>query len=189
MNVLKALALAVGLSSALGSGLRTRGGFSDAEFQDLLQRFVDQQYHKGFEALGEESDFDHGHLLFGPASPRRPLAILYHTRELSSLEHKDRNWLQWTDSGRVVDAARYERASYPPGAAWDWFREMELPILRRHHTILDKMLDPVPFGGRLAASRQWVFTRVACSRASDQPRRVEIALPGGPPVCLALAEG
>lgn len=189
-GTLKALVLALSVCAGCAASARPQAGrersFGAAELEPLLQRFVDEQYLKAFAVLGDEADFDHCHLLFGPGSPRRPVAVLYHTRELSSLRHKDRSWLQWADSGRIEDASRCERGRYPPGASWDWFREVELPVLRRHHTVLDKMLDPALFGGELGPSRQLVFTRVDCGAAPAGG--MEIRLPGGAPVCLALAD-
>jgi hypothetical protein len=159
--------------------------FAAGEFQGLLQRFVNEQYRKGFETIGDEADFDHAHLLFGAGS-ERPLAILYHTRELSSLAHKDRNWLQWVGRGTVENAALYERRSYPAGPSWEWFQEMELSGLRRHNTILDKMLDPAKLGSELRLSRQWVFTRIDC--AAPGATSLQVRLPDGQKVCLALTQ-
>ena len=81
-----------------------------AGLESLLQRFVDQSYLVGFRHLGDERDFDHGHLLYDAAG--KPLAILYHTQELARGRAPDsdfgyvnpeaRNWIQWLDDGRVV---------------------------------------------------------------------------------------
>jgi hypothetical protein len=174
-------------------GLPAPAAFGKPEFQALLQRFVNEQYLKSFRDLGVEDDFDHGHLLFDAKSPQRPVAILYHTQELSDypdMDHSARNWLQWVDRGTIEDAARYERKDYPHSAYWDWFKYRELAALRRRHTILDKMLDPALLGAEVSQSRQWVFTRVACpqSRPGADSDLIRIALPSGSVVCLALSQ-
>src|ERR1700722_10749946 len=79
------------------------GDLSRAGFESLLQRFVDQSYLKGFRHLGDERDFDHGHILFDASG--KPVAILYHTQELALGQPRDsefgylnpetRNWIQW----------------------------------------------------------------------------------------------
>ncbi|MCX5796630.1 MAG: hypothetical protein NTY77_14145 [Elusimicrobia bacterium] len=170
-----------------------RPSFGPMEFQSLLQRFVDEQYLKSFRRLGIEDDFDHGHLLFDARSPQRPVAILYHTQELSSdssLDPRARNWLQWVDRGTVEDASRYERKTYPHSASWDWFLQRELAALRQRHTILDKMLDPALLGVEVSQSRQWVFTRVGCGVADAAPGSdlIRVVLPAGPAVCLSLSQ-
>ena len=168
--------------------------FSAPEFQSLLQRFVNEQYLKSFRRLGIEDDFDHGHLLFDARSPQRPVAILYHTQELSgdaSMDPRARNWLQWVDRGTIEDASRYERKTYPHSASWDWFLLRELAALRQRHTILDKMLDPALLGVEVSESRQWVFTRVGCDAAAATlpgANLIRVVLPAGPSVCLSLSQ-
>jgi hypothetical protein len=185
--------------------------FGPQEFRSLLQRFVNEHYLKNFKRLGVEEDFDHGHLLFDPRSPQRPVAILYHTQELSTDASLDprRNWLQWVDRGDIEDAARYERKTYPHSASWDWFLQRELPALRQRHTILDKMLDPALLGADVSQSRQWVFTRVQCGGGADATPAlrpsgsalgatggalptgsslIQVVLPAGTPVCLSLSQ-
>ena len=167
---------------------------SRSGFESLLQRFVNQSYLKGFRHLGDERDFDHGHILFEASG--KPVAILYHTQELALgrprgsefayLNPQARNWIQWIGDGRVENASRYERRDYPRTPTWDWFREMELPGLVSHHTILDKMLDPALLPVDVAKTRQWVFTRVPCS-ASPASKDLRILLPTQEPVCLALS--
>ncbi|MBI4376856.1 MAG: hypothetical protein HY549_10460 [Elusimicrobia bacterium] len=163
--------------------------FTVGEFGSLLQRFVDALHQKAFRHLGDERDFDHGHLLFGPRH-NRPVAILYHTQELAHylsgskdfgyLDPGGRNWIQWIDGGGIEKADSYERISYPPTAHWAWFQERELPDLRRHHTILDKMLDPDRLGTPIARTRQWVFSKVACGQAREAPEaEISIRLPDG----------
>jgi hypothetical protein len=172
----------------------SRPTFSALEFQSLLQRFVNAQYRKSFRRLGIEEDFDHGHLLFDARSPQRPVAILYHTQELSSdasMDPRARNWIQWVDRGTIEDASRYERKTYPHSASWDWFVARELAALRRRYTILDKMLDPALLGVEVAQSQQWVFTRVGCGGASAPAPGsdlLQVVLPSGPPVCLSLSK-
>jgi hypothetical protein len=166
---------------------------SKQEFQSLLQRFVNDKYQKSFRTLGDENDFDHGHFLFSAQAPQRPVAILYHTQELThdaSMDPAARNWIQWVDGGNVENAVRYERREYPHTATWDWFIARELPALRARHTILDKMLDPALLGTDVSDSRQWVFTRVECGGAPPAPgsNLIEITLPSGPSVCLALGQ-
>ncbi len=177
----------LGLPAAL-----TRG-----DLESLLQRFVDRTYLKAFRHLGDERDFDHGHLLIDSAG--KPFAILYHTQELAGgrprgsdfgyVDTGARNWLQWLDDGRVENAAPYKRRDYPRTAAWDWFREAQLPGLEAHFTILDKMLDPARLPVDVARTRQWVFTRVACPDASRPPgpSALRILLPTREPVCLSLS--
>jgi hypothetical protein len=189
------------------SAARARaGGFADldlpaavtrADLESLLQRFVDRTYLKAFRHLGDERDFDHGHLLFDPSD--KPVAILYHTQELAHgrprgsdfayVNPDARNWIQWLDDGRVENAARYKRRDYPRTAAWDWFRAAELPALEERRTILDKMLDPALVPLDVAKTRQWVFTRVACAEAplaSGAPG-LRIRLPTSETVCLSLS--
>jgi hypothetical protein len=199
MALLRLLVAALGLGGATldfaqptSSAAFFPPAFSKVEFQGLLQRFVNEQYLKSFRHLGEERDFDHGHLLFDSRSTQRPVAILYHTQELttdSALNPEDRNWLQWVDRGNIENAIRYERKSYPRTAAWQWFQQRELAALRRHHTILDKMLDPELLGADVSDSRQWVFDRVDCAAppapASDV---MQITLPSGSTVCLNLSQ-
>lgn len=170
---------------------------SKARLQGLLQSFVTEGYGRSFRHLGDERDFDHGHLLLD-ARTRAPIAILYHTQELAHeatapgygyLDPAARNWIQWLDGRGIVNARRYERARYPRTAAWDWFVARELPRLRRRRTITDKMLDPALLGADLAESRQWTFTRIACGPAEDDgaSSAVRVLLPDRTPVCLSLA--
>lgn len=160
------------------------------DFQRLLQAFVNAQHGRAFRHLGDERDFDHGHLLFDPAG--RPRALLYHTQELAMYEGEDsgfgwldrggRNWLQWLDDGRVENARAYERASYPSGAEWDWFRFKELPALRAHGTILPKMLDGGRLGLDVSRSEQWTFSR----GQEGGPGALSVRLPDGRKVFLVL---
>ena len=182
-----------GLAPARWAAWDRPSGLSKLEFQSLLQRFVNEQYLKSFRKLGEENDFDHGHLLFDAKSPRRPIAILYHTQELTQdagMDPRARNWIQWTDRGTIENADRYERKKYPHSAAWDWFLQRELAALRQHHTILDKMLDPDLLGADILESRQWVFTRVGCGSAPPAPdsNLIKVLLPPGPSVCMTLSQ-
>ncbi len=166
------------------------------EFQSLLQGFVEQTYQKGFRHLGDERDFDHGHILSG--ADGNPVAVMWHTQELALYEPaggeygylnpQGRNWIQWISDGHVENADRYERKSYPVGAAWDWFRVSELPALRKNHTILDKMLDPELLSVDPAKTVQYVFTRVDCGAASGAPDSsgMRVMLPTREPVCLSL---
>ncbi|MFI5361807.1 MAG: hypothetical protein ACHQ49_07540 [Elusimicrobiota bacterium] len=177
----------LGLPAALGRG----------ELESLLQRFVEGAYLKAFRHLGDERDFDHGHVLSDASG--RPLAILYHTQELargepsgSGFDYVDseaRNWIQWIDGGRVENASRYRRRDYPRTAAWDWFRASELPALDEHRTILDKMLDPALIPVDVSKSKQWVFTRVPCgdARPGTDSKDMRILLPTREVVCLALS--
>jgi len=175
-----------------GEARRAAGpAFGKAEFQPLLQRFVDEQYLKSFKSLGVEDDFDHVHLLFDAAALDRPIALLYHTQELvgdPAFDPAARNWLQWVGRGTVENAQRYERRSYPHTAAWDWFQYRELGALRERHTILDKMLDPALLGAGAVESRQWVFTRADCAALPPDAEPLRISLPRGPAVCLALSQ-
>lgn len=160
-------------------------------FQRLLQRFVDRAYLKGFRHIGDERDFDHGHLLFDARS--NLVAILYHTQELAGEERPGseyayidtgaRNWIQWIDGGRIENAAVYLRAEYPSTAAWDFFRLTELPGLSEHHTVLPKMLDP-KLGIDPAKTEQWVFTKIQCAPAAGGMR---VVLPTKEEVCLSLS--
>ena len=173
-------------------------GLAPARMQNLLQSFVDKLYMKAFRHLGDERDFDHGHVLFAPAS-NTPVAILYHTQELAQdqppgsafayLDSGARNWIQWVDRDLIEKADRYQLKNYPDSAAWRWFTQERLPILRRYHTILDKMLDGGRLGAETSSSRQLVFTRFDCALPpAPRPGQVpiDIRLPTGEKVCLAL---
>jgi hypothetical protein len=165
--------------------------------QALLQSFVDSGYGHCFRHLGDERDFDHGHVLID-ARTHEPIAILYHTQELAAeasapdygyIDPEGRNWIQWLDKRGIQNARDYERASYPRSGTWDWFVARELPKLRRRRTITDKMLDPVRLGAELAPSLQWTFTRTACAsgETDDASRVMRVTLPDRTPVCLALS--
>ncbi len=174
-------------------------GLEPARLQALLQRFVDKLYLKAFRHLGDERDFDHGHVLYAPAS-RTPVAILYHTQELaqdepagSAFGYVDagaRNWIQWVDRDGIENADRYQRAEFPDSAFWRWFKEERVPILKSHHTIVDKMLDPARLGAETSDSQQLVFTRFECG-APPAPvpgnASIDIRLPTGERVCLSLS--
>lgn len=161
-----------------------------SEAQTLLQRFADAGYRKAFRHLGDRRDFDHGHLLLDPAG--KPRAILYHTQELglyetgefASFDPTSRNWLQWVDTGTVEKADRYERQEYPPTGPWRAFVLTELPGLRAHGTITDRMLDPERLGFTVATSVQWVFTRRACAEGLIKLKTEESAT-----ACLELTVG
>ena len=165
------------------------------EFQALLQKFVDQMYMKGFRHLGDERDFDHGHFLYNGES--KAIAILYHTQELADQNTADsgfgyidpsgRNWIQWLGEGRIENAQRYLRKTYPATATWDWFREFELPGLSKHHTILDKMLDPSLVSLDVTKTSQWVFTKIPCAQAPSAGDEIQILLPTNEKVCLVLS--
>ncbi len=184
-------------ASAPFAALGLPPALSRSALESLLQRFVDTTYLKAFRHLGDERDFDHGHLLMDASG--RPVAILYHTQELARGEPRSsdyayvdpsaRNWLQWLDDGRVENAAAYKRRDYPRTAAWDWFRIAELPGLEEHRTILDKMLDPALLPIDFAKTRQWVFTRVACGGTPPSPesQNLRILLPTQETVCLSLS--
>jgi hypothetical protein len=167
-----------------------------ARLRSLLQKFVDSGYGRCFRHLGDERDFDHGHVLFD-ARTRAPIAILYHTQELAAeaptpdyayVDPEGRNWIQWLDGRGIVNARGFERESYPRSGSWDWFVARELPKLRARGTITDKMLDPVRVGAELAPSLQWTFTRTECGSAAPDAasRVVRVLLPDRTPVCLAL---
>jgi hypothetical protein len=169
---------------------------SKARLQGLLQSFVDVGFGRSFRHLGDERDFDHGHVLLD-ARTRAPIAILYHTQELAHaatapdfgyVDAAARNWIQWLDGRGVENASLYERAEYPRTASWDWFVAAELPKLRRRRTITDRMLDPARLGTALAGSVQWTFTRVACGalEADAASNVISIRLPDRALVCLAL---
>ena len=185
------------LSSLLLTGLLAAGcqasplvlPLNAPRLQTLLQAFVVNGLGRSFRVLGDENDFDHGHVLID-ARTKSPVAILYHTQELAAespagyLDASGRNWIQWLDGRGIENAERYERAEYPRTAAWDWFVAQELPKLRRRHTITDKMLDPTLLGSELSGSVQWTFTRVACESAA--PERIGIVLPDRTTVCLSF---
>ena len=181
------------------SALGLPPSLSKARLQSLLQSFVDTGYGRYFRHIGDERDFDHGHLLLN-ARTLSPVAILYHTQELahdaasadySYLDASARNWIQWLDGRGIVNASLYERTAYPSSASWDWFVDRELPKLRKRHTITDKMLDPVRIGGELGPSLQWTFTQVACgpALADESSDMIGVILPDRTPVCLALKNG
>lgn len=171
-------------------------GLDKARLQGLLQNFVTSGYGRSFRRLGDERDFDHGHLLMD-ARTGAPAAILYHTQELADaattagegyLDPGGRNWVQWLDGRGIENARRYERARYPRSGSWDWFVAYQLPKLRLHHTITDRMLDPALLGAELTPALQWTFTRVECgsSRPDDASNVIGIVLPDRTVVCLAL---
>ncbi|MBI5242000.1 MAG: hypothetical protein HY926_16120 [Elusimicrobia bacterium] len=182
-----------GSSPAAAQPIRFLPQLNALQFQTLLQRFVKEQHLKSFRDLGVEEDFDHAHLLFDSREPERPVAILYHTQELGGhpgMDPKARNWLQWVGRGTVEDASLYERKVYPRSAAWEWFLQRELKLLRQRHTILDKMLDPARLGIESPRSLQWVFSRADCGGAppADDASRIRVTLPAGPVVCLDLSQ-
>jgi hypothetical protein len=160
----------------------------------LLQKFVSATFQKAFRHLGDEKDFDHGHLLFGPG--KKPIAILYHTQEMALYQAKGspygyidpegRNWIQWLDKDTIENARKYARTEYPKTAQWRLFEKSELPGLNRHHTVTDKMLDPLLLGTEIEASKQWVFTRVECPKAQDESV-IDVTLPSQEKVCLQLS--
>lgn len=188
------------LSIVLFAGPRTSlaADVGKAKFQALLQDFVGQAYQKGFRHLGDERDFDHGHILSG--ADGHAVAVMWHTQELALhepaggefgyIDPRGRNWLQWISSGRVENAERFERKSYPAGAAWDWFRTSELPGLRKNRTILDKMLDPALVSIDPEKTVQYVFTRIDCAGASLAPdsANMRVLLPTREAVCLSLSQ-
>jgi hypothetical protein len=202
-RLILALGLAVSPVRAQGPASPSRyaelglpAALSKPALAGLLQLVVDRLYLKGFRHLGDERDFDHGHLLFDAGG--RPLAILYHTQELALYEPRgsdfayldsgSRNWIQWLADGRIENAARYRRKTYPNTAAWDWFREAQLPGLDENHTILDKMLDPALVAVDVSKTKQWVFTRIPCGAESFAPDSgdIRVVLPTSEAVCLAL---
>lgn len=170
---------------------------SKTRLQGLLQSFVTAGYGHSFRHLGDERDFDHGHLLID-AKTGAPVAILYHTQELAHeaadadfgyLDPAGRNWIQWLDGRGIENARAYERTAYPSSGAWDWFVARDLPKLKARHTVTDKMLDPARLGlEELSPSRQWSFSKVDCGVGSDEGSNVlRVSLPDRTPVCLALA--
>ena len=187
------------LPSRSAAASEATAGIEPARMQGLLQRFVDKLYLKAFRHLEYERDFDHGHVLYAPAS-KTPVAILYHTQGLAQdepagsdfgfLDPGARNWIQWMDRDGIENADRYQRASFPDTASWRWFQAERLPSLRRYHTILDKMLDPERVGAETSDSRQLVFTRFDCaSPPAPRPGHapIDIRLPTGEKICLALS--
>jgi hypothetical protein len=180
-------------SAAPFQSLALPAQLSKARLQGLLQDFVTAGYGRSFRHLGDERDFDHGHLLLD-ARTKTPVAILYHTQELAHeaadgyVDPAARNWIQWLDGRGIENARRYERAAYPRSPAWDWFVARELPKLRGRFTITDKMLDPARLGAELSESRQWTFTRVECGAAEGDPASnvIRVSLPNRSSVCLAL---
>lgn len=192
------IASALPLSASAQASAPARLPLSRAAFQGLLQRFVSQEYLKSFRHLGDERDFDHGHLLFDGND--KLIAILYHTQELAGeqragsgfgyIDPAARNWIQWVDDGRVENASRYQRRRYPSTATWDYFRVLELPALESHHTVLPKMLDP-KLGIDPAKTAQWVFTRMSCTAAApaaaDSMGEMRVVLPNKEEVCLSLS--
>lgn len=158
--------------------------FDRGAFQVLLQRFVNERAGRSFRRLGDERDFDHVHLLAASAGGR-PRALLYHTQELAdgSLDPGGRNWLQWTDSGVVENAAAYQRRAYPRTPSWNLFRARELPIYLERGTIVQEMLEPARLGFAPAESRQWTFAGTGCASPDFL---LAIRLPAGGRACLTL---
>lgn len=174
------------------------GGIEPARMKTLLQAFVDKLYLKAFRHLGDERDFDHGHVLYAPGS-KTPVAILYHTQELAQDEPPGseygfvdagaRNWIQWVDRGGIENADRYERREFPDSAYWRWFQAERVPVLKQYRTIVDKMLDPARLGAETSDSLQLVFTRFDCAAPpAPLPGRepIDVRLPTGERVCLSL---
>lgn len=189
-------AFILALTALLGaSPPRFKPAVPRERLRGALQEFATRMHQKAFRHLGDERDFDHGHFLFRPGESE-PFALLYHTQELARyhspnsgygwLDPEGRNWIQWLGDGRIENARRYERRGYPSSGSWPWFVSQELPGLRAHRTILDKMLDPARLGAASLSSRQVVFTRVPCA-GSRRLDGISIALPGQAPVCLALS--
>jgi hypothetical protein len=194
----RAAAPASAAPSARFAALGLPAAVSKARLEALLQSFVDAAYGRGFRHLGDERDFDHGHLLLN-AKTLAPVAILYHTQELAHaaktpdfgyLDASARNWIQWLDGRGIENADRYVRTEYPRTAAWNWFVAADLPKLRARRTITDKMLDPDRLGAELApASLQWTFTRTDCgpARTDADSNVIGVVLPDRTPVCLSLS--
>lgn len=191
-----ALPLAVAPVSGTFAALRFPAVLSKTRIRSLLQDFVDAGYGRRFRHIGDQRDFDHGHLLFD-VKTGAPVAILYHTQELAHkaasadfgyLDPEGRNWIQWLDGRGIENARRYERASYPHSATWEWFVVYDLPKFRGRHTITEKMLDPASFGGEALESFQWTFTRLDCAAAAADAGSnvIDVSLPEGGRVCLAL---
>lgn len=190
MSVLLGSLLLTGILSAACQASPPSLPLSAPRLQGLLQSFVASGHGRSFRNIGDENDFDHGHVLIDRTGAA--IAILYHTQELAAdepsgyLDAEGRNWIQWVDGRGIENAKLYERAEYPRTPAWDWFVSRDLPRLRGRHTITDKMLDPALLGSELADSLQWTFTRTACSPA---PRQIGVVLPDRTTVCLALDAG
>lgn len=192
------LLLLIALAAAPARASAPAGGIEPARMQALLQSFVDKLHMKAFRHLGDERDFDHGHVLYAPGT-KTPVAILYHTQELAQdepagseyglLDAGARNWIQWVDRGVIENASRYERREFPDSAYWRWFQAERVPVLKQYHTIVDKMLDPARLGADTSDSLQLEFTRVDCaSRPAPPPGRqpIDVRLPTGERVCLSL---
>lgn len=172
--------LATGCQASPSDSTRLPPRLDEARLRGLLQTFVNDGWGRRFESLGAEEDFDHGHLLLDAATGE-PVAILYHTRELAVPAPAERSWIQWFDGRGVENAARYERASYPSSASWDWFVARDLPRFKSRNTVVEKMLDPARMGVEFAPGPQWTFTRSACG---EGPGRFSISLPDRSSVCL-----
>ncbi len=152
-------------------------------FQSLLQKFSDEVYGQGFRHLGDENDFDHGHILYSTAL--RPVAILYHTQETASLQHRldpggpydyinrgARNWLQFFDveklqAGPIVNAFFNMLKVFPNAAI---FRS-DLKSTKSHNTIFPHQLDgesfPLEYRYRLRGQRQIEFARSSCELSAE----------------------
>jgi hypothetical protein len=185
--------LSVGLAAALCPAFASPGSASAYEdARRLLQAFVAAEHGKAFRHLGDERDFDHGHFLFAKGRAE-PVAVLYHTQELarylaggpfSFLDPDARNWIQWLDgSGRIENASKYLRRSYPDTPLWDDFKNLYLPGYTLNRTIVDKMIDPVLFGFEIESSAQWEFPRADCSK---EPSAARIDVPDEGAVCVSL---
>ena len=172
------------------------GELAPRRLEGHLQRFVDRLHLKAFRHLGDERDFDHGHILFDAATGR-PFAILYHTQELAAdepagsdygfVDADARNWIQRLDRDQIENASAYLRETYPAGADWNWFKTERLPALARYRTIVDRMLDPGKLGAATGRSLQWVFTRRDCAAPRPEASAISIRLPDGERVCLEVS--
>jgi len=172
--------------------------FSKDRLQRLLQRVVDTVYMKGFRYLGEQADFNHGHILFVSGNP---VAILYHTQENAYYDHRNkpgskydylnkstRNWIQWLGNPDLVENAnKYERTAYPDTLVWERFIRYSVPVFRDHYTITPPMLNPEFLGGEVTFELQWRFTKTTpnATRPSDS-NVVNVILPTGEIVFLIL---
>jgi hypothetical protein len=177
-----------------------------AQVQALVQRFVDAKHGKAFRHLGDDQDFDHGHLLFKDKQGGRPVAVLFHTQERASrwssedpggkydyVDKKGRNWIVWLDPDKPIENARdYERAAYPDTPEWREWVKLHLEMYQGAFTITYDMLDPKKLGvdpdlgfPSKRLNDQFNFHRTDCARLPrplpEDKAFIEVLLPAASP--------
>lgn len=165
----------------------------------LVQEFVNIQYKKSFLYLGDENDFDHGHVLYtrepslNSPDRLRAFAILFHTQEHAftySLSHPKgkysyidkfgRNWVQFFDEstqklGPLLNAYTLVKNMLPNNER----NQSSLENLRTHYTIRSEMLDekkfPVAYRFSVDFEKMYVFSKDVPAEFSWTPFKIQLA--------------